>query len=122
MYNNNSEPWKVTLVETGQNTMTGGRVKRIQKYVGNEPFMLTYGDGVSDVNIDELVAHHKKSGKALTGTAYKPQGKFGSQSSTGEVSAIVDVLHQILFQKKAKAKIHNWGTSQDNCRHTRKGC
>lgn len=92
VHNNNSEPWKVTLVETGQNTMTGGRVKRIEKYVGNEPFMLTYGDGVSDVNIDELVNHHKKSGKSLTVTAYKPQGKFGSLeiNANGDVSSFTE--------------------------------
>ena len=92
VHNNNSEPWKVTLVETGLHTMTGGRVKRIQKYVGNEPFMLTYGDGVSDVNIDELVAHHKKSGKALTVTAYKPQGKFGSLeiNENGDVNSFTE--------------------------------
>ena len=60
-----TEPWKVTLVDTGLNTMTGGRIKRIQKYVGQEPFMLTYGDGVSNVNIDELVKFHQSHGKHL---------------------------------------------------------
>lgn len=73
-----SEPWKVTLIDTGLNTMTGGRIKRIQKYVGNEPFLLTYGDGVADLNILETIALHKKSGKLLTVTAYKPSGKFGA--------------------------------------------
>lgn len=63
VHNNVAEPWKVTLVDTGLNTMTGGRVKRIQKYVGNEPFMLTYGDGVCDINIKDLVAFHEKHGK-----------------------------------------------------------
>ena len=76
--NNTSEPWKVTLVETGLHTMTGGRIKRIQKYIGDEPFMLTYGDGVSDVNIAELVKQHVDSKKLLTVTAHKPKGKFGS--------------------------------------------
>ncbi|MBN2396155.1 MAG: glucose-1-phosphate cytidylyltransferase [Candidatus Atribacteria bacterium] len=75
---NDSEPWKVTLVDTGLNTMTGGRIKRIQKYIGNEPFMLTYGDGVADIDIKKLTEYHKKSNKMLTVTAYKPQGKFGS--------------------------------------------
>ena len=58
--------------------MTGGRIKRIQKYVGDEPFLLTYGDGVSDVNIKDLVEYHEKTGKLLTVTAYKPQGRFGA--------------------------------------------
>lgn len=78
VHNTHSEPWKITLVDTGMETMTGGRIKRIQKYVGNEPFLLTYGDGVSDVNIEELVKFHKSTGKLLTVTAYKPQGRFGS--------------------------------------------
>jgi glucose-1-phosphate cytidylyltransferase len=78
VHNTHSEPWRITLVDTGLESMTGGRVKRIQKYIGNETFMLTYGDGVSNINIKELVEYHKKSKKALTVTAYKPQGKFGS--------------------------------------------
>lgn len=65
------EPWKVTVVDTGYNTMTGGRIKRVQKYIGNEPFMLTYGDGVCDVEIDKLVAFHKSHGKLATLTAVK---------------------------------------------------
>lgn len=76
--NNTSEPWKVTLLDTGLNTMTGGRVKRAQKYVGDEPFMLTYGDGVSNVNIEELVKFHKSHGKALTMTSVQPEGRFGA--------------------------------------------
>lgn len=92
IHNVTAEPWKVTLVETGLNTMTGGRLKRVQKYVGDEPFMLTYGDGVSDVNIHDLVMSHKKSGKSLTVTAYKPQGKFGSLDigETGEVKSFTE--------------------------------
>ena len=64
-----TEPWKVTVVDTGLDTMTGGRVKRIQKYVGDEPFYLTYGDAVSDVNIEKLTEYHKKHGKIVTLTA-----------------------------------------------------
>jgi glucose-1-phosphate cytidylyltransferase len=92
IHNVTAEPWKVTLVETGLNTMTGGRLKRVQKYIGDEPFMLTYGDGVSDINIHDLALHHKKSGKALTVTAYKPQGKFGSLeiSETGDVKSFTE--------------------------------
>ena len=77
VHDNYSEPWKVTLVDTGLNTMTGGRIKRIQKYIGNEPFMLTYGDGVSDVNINELLEFHKSHGKLLTLTAINAGQRFG---------------------------------------------
>ena len=66
VHNNYSEPWKVTLVDTGLNTMTGGRVKRIQPFVGDEPFMLTYGDGVSTVDLDELVRFHQSHGRTAT--------------------------------------------------------
>jgi glucose-1-phosphate cytidylyltransferase len=77
-HKNSAEPWKVTLVDTGIETMTGGRIKRVQKYIGNEPFMLTYGDGVGDVNIPELIKFHKKHGKTITMTAVQPEGRFGS--------------------------------------------
>ncbi len=77
VHNNFSEPWKVTLVDTGLNTMTGGRVKRVQKYIGNEPFMLTYGDGVSDVNISELVKFHEEQGRMATLTAILVSQRFG---------------------------------------------
>lgn len=77
IHNNVSEPWRVTLVDTGLNTMTGGRIKRIQKYIENERFMLTYGDGVSDINIKKLEEYHCKSGKCLTMTAIQPGGRFG---------------------------------------------
>lgn len=69
VHRNNSERWKVTVVDTGLNTMTGGRIKRIQPYVGNEPFMMTYGDAVCDVNIQELVNFHREHGKLATLTA-----------------------------------------------------
>lgn len=77
VHDNYSEPWKVTLIDTGLNTMTGGRVKRIQPYVDNEPFMLTYGDGVCDVNIAKLVEYHQTHGKIATMTAVQPEGRFG---------------------------------------------
>lgn len=76
--NNNAEPWKVTLIDTGLDTMTGARIKKVMKYVGNEPFMLTYGDGVSDVNINDLILQHKKHGKAMTMTSVQPEGRYGS--------------------------------------------
>mgnify|MGYP001466215228 CR=1 FL=1 len=76
--NNSSEPWKVTLLDTGLNTMTGGRIKRAQNYIGDEPFMLTYGDGVADVNIKDLLKFHKSHGKLLTMTSAQPDGRFGA--------------------------------------------
>lgn len=75
--NNESEPWKVTLVDTGLNTATGGRIKRVEKYIGNETFMLTYGDGVSDININNLVKYHKEHKKIVTISAIQPIGRFG---------------------------------------------
>lgn len=74
---NHSENWKVTMVDTGLNTMTGGRINRIKKYVGHEPFLLNYGDGLSDVNILDTIEAHKKSGKVLSMMAYQPSGKLG---------------------------------------------
>ena len=76
--NSHSENWKVTLIDTGLNTMTGGRIKRIKSYIGNETFMLTYGDGVADININKLVEFHKKHGRYATVTTVQPSGKFGA--------------------------------------------
>jgi len=78
IHHHSAEPWKVTLVNTGLNTMTGGRVKRIKPYINNEPFMLTYGDGVSDVDINKLVEFHKLSGRLATVTSIQPNGRFGA--------------------------------------------
>lgn len=75
---NRCEPWKVTLLYTGRNAMTGSRIKQVCKFVGDEPFMLTYGDGVSDVDINKLLDCHKKSGKLVTLTAVQPTGRFGA--------------------------------------------
>lgn len=77
VHNNEAEPWKVTLVDTGLDTMTGGRIKRIRPYVNDETFMLTYGDGVSDVNIRDLLEFHKSHGKMATLTAAKEEQRFG---------------------------------------------
>lgn len=77
LLNNHSENWKVTMIDTGLNTMTGGRVKRIQQYLGNESFCLTYGDGLADVNIKESIELHRKSGKILSMMTYQPSGKLG---------------------------------------------
>lgn len=73
-----AEPWKVTLVDTGLNTMTGGRIKRVQEYVGKNPFMLTYGDGVADVDLKKVLAFHKKHGGYGTMTAIQNLGRFGA--------------------------------------------
>jgi len=73
-----AEPWKVTLVDTGENTQTGGRLKRVASYVGNEDFCFTYGDGVADVDIGKLIAFHRKQGTLATVTAVQPPGRFGS--------------------------------------------
>ena len=77
VHSNVAEPWRVTIIDTGLETMTGGRVKRIRDYVGDETFMLTYGDGVCDVNIKELVEFHKKKGKTATLTAVRVGQRFG---------------------------------------------
>jgi glucose-1-phosphate cytidylyltransferase len=78
IHNNVSEPWIVTLVDTGLDTMTGGRIKRVEKYLGKQTFLLTYGDGVSDVDICKLTTHHERSGNLLTITAVRPGGRFGA--------------------------------------------
>lgn len=77
-HHSKAEPWKVTLVDTGKESMTGGRIKRIQKYVGNEPFLLTYGDGVGNVDITALVDEHRRNQKLVTVTAVQPSGRFGA--------------------------------------------
>lgn len=77
IHKNSSEPWKVTLVDTGLNTMTGGRVKRVKDYIGTEPFMLTYGDGVADIDINELLNFHRLHGKTATLTAVNVGQRFG---------------------------------------------
>ena len=77
VHRNSSEPFKISLIDTGLDTMTGGRLKRVLPYIGNETFMLTYGDGVSDVNIDELISFHKASGKICTMTAIQATSRFG---------------------------------------------
>lgn len=77
VHNNVAEPWKVTIVDTGLNTMTGGRIKRVKNYIGNNPFMLTYGDGVSDIDINQLINFHKENHKLATLSAIQPGGRFG---------------------------------------------
>ncbi len=78
IHNTKSEPWKVTLLDTGLNTMTGGRIKKAKDIVGNETFLLTYGDGISDVNISESIDYHNLHGKKITMTAVQPEGRYGA--------------------------------------------
>ncbi len=77
IHNNSSEPWKITLVDTGFDTMTGGRLKRVEKYVGNKTFLLTYGDGLADINMKKLVKFHKANKRLATLTAIQNVGRFG---------------------------------------------
>jgi glucose-1-phosphate cytidylyltransferase len=88
VHNNVAEPWKVTLVDTGLNTMTGGRIKRIEKYINDETFLFTYGDGVSDININELVNYHRERRVAATMTAIQPGGRFGVVNINDDTNSI----------------------------------
>ena len=95
IHSHHAEPWKVTLVDTGLKTMTGGRIERIKEYINNETFMLTYGDGVSDVDINKLLEYHKQHKKIATLTSIQPEGRFGALGiqSNNQVSG---------FQEKPK--------------------
>lgn len=84
----NAEPWKITLVDTGLDTMTGGRIKRVKDYVKGEKFLLTYGDGVADIDIEKLVESHNKNGGVLTMTAVQPEGRFGAVSIGSDDKAL----------------------------------
>jgi glucose-1-phosphate cytidylyltransferase len=91
IHQNSGEPWKVTLIDTGLNTMTGGRIKRAESYLGKDPFFMTYGDGVSDVNIGQLLKYHNSQKSIVTLTAVQPSGRYGSLSiSDGKVSNFVE--------------------------------
>lgn len=94
IHQNQAEPWRVTLVDTGDETQTGGRLRRVRKFLGNDDFCFTYGDGVADVNIPELIALHQKEGRLATVTATQPPGRFG---------ALVHEGHKVLsFQEKPR--------------------
>ncbi|MGI9099370.1 MAG: glucose-1-phosphate cytidylyltransferase [Solirubrobacteraceae bacterium] len=84
VHHSTTEPWRVTLVETGDGTMTGGRLKRVLPYVGDQTFCVTYGDGVADVDIGALVAHHREHGRLATVTAVQPPGRFGALEVDGD--------------------------------------
>jgi len=83
VHNNTSEDWKVTLIDTGQDTMTGGRIKRAKDYINNEPFLCTYGDGVCNADIGELVKYHQSHNKLMTVTAIQPEGRYGALEMEG---------------------------------------
>lgn len=91
---NHSEQWKVTMIDTGVNTMTGGRVKRIQPYVNNERFLLTYGDGVADIDIAKTVELHENTKSTLTVTAYRPSGKFGALEIDRENNKVTSFMEK----------------------------
>jgi glucose-1-phosphate cytidylyltransferase len=91
--NNSSEPWRITLLDTGVDTMTGGRVKRAEPVVGREAFMLTYGDGVADIDIPALMECHRAHGKAITMTAVQPDGRFGT-FNTAEGDRVANFLEK----------------------------
>lgn len=89
-----AEPWRVTLVDTGENTQTGGRLKRVRNYLDGEDFCFTYGDGLSDVNLTNLIAFHKSHGKRATVTAVQPPGRFGALNLSGtNVSSFIEKPH-----------------------------
>lgn len=93
---NVAEPWRVTIVDTGLNTQTGARIKRVQRYIGDEPFMLTYGDGVSDVDLNALLNQHRQSGKVVTLTGIQPGGRFGVLDLDENSNTVIG------FREKAK--------------------
>ena len=84
IHQNSAEPWRVTLVDTGESTMTGGRLKRVKDYLGDDDFCFTYGDGVSDVDIGESIEFHRRQGGLATMTATQPPGRFGALNLTGQ--------------------------------------
>ena len=92
--NNKVEPWKITLLDTGLDTMTGGRILRAKEVVGDETFMLTYGDGVGNININELVKFHKNHGKSLTMTTVQPEGRFGGVEFNGNQDLVKSFIEK----------------------------
>ena len=84
IHQNNAEPWRVTLIDTGEKTMTGGRLKRVRQHLGDEDFCFTYGDGVADVDIGKLVEFHRKHKKSATVTAVQPPGRYGALDMSEE--------------------------------------
>lgn len=83
VHKEHAEPWKVSVIDTGLNTLTGGRIKRIKDYIGAEPFLMTYGDGVADIDINKLIEFHKREGRLATLSAFIPEGRFGVMDIKG---------------------------------------
>jgi len=104
IHQSQTEPWKVTLLETGLNTMTGGRIKRAADYLEGNPFLLTYGDGVCDVNINKLIDFHKSRNKKITMTAVQPEGRYGALNISSE-----SVVNQFLEKPKGDGTWINGG-------------
>ncbi|MFY0253340.1 glucose-1-phosphate cytidylyltransferase [Chitinophaga sp. 30R24] len=104
VHDSQAEPWKITLVDTGIDSMTGGRIKRISQHVGNETFMLTYGDGVGNINIQELVDFHKNNGKLCTVTSVQPSGRFGALNIGGQ-----GLVHSFMEKPKGDGAWINGG-------------
>lgn len=94
-FKSNTEPWKITLVDTGAETLTGGRIKRVKDLVGNEPFLLTYGDGVSNIDVNETIKFHKSQNAMVTLSAIKPPGRFGTFSLDADGSSITNFREKI---------------------------
>jgi glucose-1-phosphate cytidylyltransferase len=101
IHNDNSEPWKVTLIDTGLNTMTGGRLKRVQEYVGHETFCMTYGDGVTDLNIEEVINFHKDQGSIATLTAVQEPGRFGSFTLGSDQTKVLNFREKVVDHDSA---------------------
>lgn len=104
VHDSQAEPWKITLVDTGVNSMTGGRIKRIKQHVNNEPFFLTYGDGVSDINVKALLDFHKKHKKICTVTSVQPSGRFGALTLSED-----NQVHSFLEKPKGDGSWINGG-------------
>lgn len=104
VHDSQAEPWKITLVDTGNESMTGGRIKRIQPYIGNEPFMLTYGDGVGNIDIAKLLEFHKEQKNYCTVTSVQPSGRFGALNIDGD-----DKVHSFLEKPKGDGSWINGG-------------
>jgi len=104
VHDSQAEPWNITLVDTGNESMTGGRIKRIQPYTNNETFMLTYGDGVSDINIAQLAKYHKEHGKFCTVTSVQPSGRFGALNILED-----DSVHSFMEKPKGDGTWVNGG-------------
>jgi glucose-1-phosphate cytidylyltransferase len=104
VHDSQAEPWTITLVDTGNESMTGGRIKRIQSYIGDEPFMLTYGDGVGDINIKALIEFHNAHGRLCTVTSVQPSGRFGALNILED-----DSVHSFMEKPKGDGSWINGG-------------